>query len=261
MQKAVREAKERTTWTDPNQAYENGLQRFIENILNRTSENQFLPDFDKFQRLISFFGYLNSLSQTALKIAAPGVPDFYQGTELWDFSLVDPDNRRSVDYEKRNRLLTRIKEEVAQKPRSQLARELLESMPCDELKLYVTWQGLQARREREQLYAQGEYIPVDVSGKFPQHLCAFLRRWNASEIVVIVPRLVCTLVKKEKKVPLGQEVWSDTYLSWPGAQTGQQFRDRFTGRIVTVEEEDGKAGLKAGRALSDFPIALLESAG
>src|SRR5437762_8397008 len=140
MTKAMREAKTFSGWTNPNEAYESAVTGFVANIL---AHRPFLDDFLPFQRRVSHWGMLNSLGQTLLQIAAPGVPDTYQGTALWDFSLVDPDNRRPVDYELRRRMLEDLKArtDVAGQDRSALARELLGAKEDGRVKLYVTWQG------------------------------------------------------------------------------------------------------------------------
>jgi len=127
MLKAIREAKVNSSWINPNSEYENAVISFIEKVMELSEENRFLREFDEFRRKVSWFGKLNSLSQTLLKIASPGVPDFYQGTEVWDYSLVDPDNRRPVDYEKRIKMLSEIRVQEAEIGPERLARELLEN--------------------------------------------------------------------------------------------------------------------------------------
>jgi (1->4)-alpha-D-glucan 1-alpha-D-glucosylmutase len=163
MLKASREAKVNTSWINPNGKYEEALTAFVHAVLTPLKKNRFLKDFLPFQQKISRLGAFNSLSQTLLKIASPGVPDFYQGTELWDFSLVDPDNRRPVDYALRARLLEGIK--AGEKDTALLIRELFDRRETGEIKLFLIYRLLAARSRMKTLFSEGEYIPLEVRGK------------------------------------------------------------------------------------------------
>ncbi|MHB8987005.1 MAG: malto-oligosyltrehalose synthase, partial [Eubacteriales bacterium] len=190
--KAAREAKVHTGWLEPDTEYEDALKTFAASILEPGDKNKFLKDFTGFQRVISFYGAFNSLAQLLLKVASPGVPDFYQGTELWNFSLVDPDNRRPVDFGSRQELLAElIKEEAGD--RRALAGKLADRWQDGRIKLYLTYRALRLRRDHRDLFAEGEYIPLDVSGPARKHTCAFARRLENKWALAAAPRLLASL--------------------------------------------------------------------
>ncbi len=256
--KAAREAKEHTCWTDQNETYETALKVFVERILS-DEPNDFLEDLRKFQERVSFFGRFNSLSQVLLKTASPGAPDFYQGTELWDLTLVDPDNRRPIDYEKRRQCLIRLQSRLAAAPRARVACDLLDSAPNGDIKFYVTWQALQLRRARPAVFTEGEYIPLSVSGVGQEHLCVFLRRQGPDEIIAAAPRLVCKLTGGRERAPIGKKVWQNTFISLPAAKVGTRFHNVFTGREISVAQAGDDVGLWACDVFAEFPVALLET--
>jgi (1->4)-alpha-D-glucan 1-alpha-D-glucosylmutase len=258
MLKAIRESKERTSWTSPNADYEKAVETFIRQILEPTPENRFLPDFAQFAQKISFFGYLNSLSQVVIKSLAPGVPDFYQGSELWDFSLVDPDNRRPVDFSTRIQFLREMMAGCSQPDRLGFLRELLERTSTGEVKLFVTWQLLRFRKAHSKLFETGRYQPLRISGPRARHLCAFARVFEKECAVAIAPRLLFGLTAGEEKLPVGPEVWADTKLSLPrlGA-TGKRYKELFTGRILELgRASGGNVRVPVGELLRDFPVAV-----
>lgn len=206
--KAAREAKLRTNWLDPCEAYEGALEEFVTAILEPSPENRFLQDFLEFQKTLAYFGALNALSQVLLKIASPGVPDFYQGTELWTFSLVDPDNRRPVDFGERAALLAALREEEEAGGRAALAKKLLGGWEDGRVKLYLIYKALHLRRSSRKLFENGEYIPVEAVGARRRHVCAFIRRLENSWVLVAAPRLAARLyaaglglVSEEAKEP------------------------------------------------------------
>src|SRR5205807_9631089 len=150
---AIRESKRHTSWTDPDSDYEQAVKDFIENLLDGSTSSEFLQDFLRFQSHVAYSGRLNSLSQTLLKLTCPGSPDIYQGTELWDLSLVDPDNRRPVDFNLRKRLLTLA--EVS------TASEVLEDWESGLPKLWLLHRALRVRRDRPSAFAaEGAYEPL-----------------------------------------------------------------------------------------------------
>jgi len=258
MLKAVKEAKVNTNWTEPNADYENALRKFIGQTLS--SGNRFLDDAERFAQRVAFFGRFNSLSQTLLKITSPGVPDFYQGTELWDLNLVDPDNRRPVDYERRKKLIADLKsgfESVADAGGNFFGALLQDEKP-GAIKLFLIWRALNFRATRIELFDSGEYLPLSAVGDHAQHICAFARDWKEQEVVVIVPRLVFGLTRGAEVPPIGGEIWKETFLPVPPSRPGDLFRNVLTREMVPVIEREGVGAMKLSQALKSFPVALLE---
>ena len=233
MEKAVREAKANTTWTEPDASYEEALQSFLRDILDDT---EFVSRLNAFVGRIAGAGRRNALAMTLLKVTSPGIPDIYQGSELWDLSLVDPDNRRPVDFEGRRRLLA----ELTSSPRAALDWN-------DEVgvaKLWILKQALSLRREEPGLFDAGaSYEPLTPAGARRRHVLAFARRGagepEGAAALVVVPRLL----------GLGEFVWGDTSVELPG---GRPWRNRLTG-------ETYPAGTLTMAALfSEMPVALLQ---
>jgi (1->4)-alpha-D-glucan 1-alpha-D-glucosylmutase len=256
--KALHEAKVHTSWINPNAEYDQAAQDFVARILDEQTNAPFLDDFRPFQRRLSHYGLLNSLAQTVLKVAAPGVPDTYQGTELWDFSLVDPDNRRPVDYERRRRLLAEQRERLASAgdDRRELVRELLEHRTDGRVKLYVTTQALHARKDRPGLFATGEYRPAEPAGARAENAFGFVRHQGDRWAIAAVPRQMTRLVPGEGQLPLGPAVWQDTRLLLPGVDPQARFGNVFTGEAVTLREEQNGLALPLAEAFAHFPVAL-----
>ncbi len=263
MEKAMREAKVYTSWLTPSEPHERAMTRFVEMVL-AADNTAFRQDLEEFCRRIATFGIYNALSQLAIKVAAPGVPDFYQGTELWDFSLVDPDNRRPVDYERRRALLAELDgfegAGGAALPGSRLtlAGRLMSDISDDRLKLYVTAALLRFRRAHRDLFAEGDYTPLSGEGPRRDHLFAFARRLGERHVVVTVPRLVATL-SPDGAAPLGERVWGETCLRLGGFAAGA-YRDVLSGAEVTLVRNGSAAYLKASDMFAAFPIAFLETA-
>jgi (1->4)-alpha-D-glucan 1-alpha-D-glucosylmutase len=258
--KALHEAKVHTSWINPDADYDQAAQDFVARILDEKANAAFLDDFRPFRRRISHYGLLTSLAQTVVKLTAPGVADTYQGTELWDFSLVDPDNRRPVDYERRRRLLQELHERLASagEDRRGLARELLDTMPDGRVKLYVTTQALHCRKERPGLFATGEYRPAEAAGARAENVFGIVRRQGDAWAVVAVPRLLTGLVPGEGQLPLGP-VWEDTRLLLPGVDPQVRFRNVFTGEGLSLREGPGGLALPLEEAFALFPVALFVS--
>jgi (1->4)-alpha-D-glucan 1-alpha-D-glucosylmutase len=258
MLKASREAKVNTSWISPNGKYEEALVSFVHALLAPAEGNPFLNDFLPFQRMISHYGVYNSLSQTLLKICAPGVPDFYQGTELWDFSLVDPDNRRPVDYEKRIAMLAELKRKETAMPGTDLAQELSRQKDDGLIKQYLIFKALNYRKANRVLFEQGEYLPLNAAGEKADHVCAFVRRLGNVSTIVIVPRFLTRLIPGNESKALGEAPWEDTYLVLPDAERETQYRNIFTTETLGVEpREEGKTGLALSGIFSSFPVALM----
>lgn len=259
MLKALREAKRHTSWTNLNQAYDEAVQQYVTKILAPQTNRAFLDDFQVLQRRISHLGLFNSLSQTLLKITTPGVPDTYQGTELWDLSLVDPDNRRPVDYARRHHLLQELQARLAAagNDRTALAQELLGRKADGRIKLYVTMLALECRRTHPGLFASGDYIPAQVRGAQCEHAFGFVRRQGNHAACVVVPRLITRLLEGGLEAPLGEAAWQDTTLLMPGTGPQRQWRNVFTGESIRFAVEGGQAMLTVAAGLRHFPVALL----
>jgi (1->4)-alpha-D-glucan 1-alpha-D-glucosylmutase len=258
VEKAAHEAKVHTSWINPNTDYDDALRQFVGRILDPGVSSAFLDDLRAFQRRISRYGFFNSLSQCLLKIAAPGVPDTYQGTELWDFSLVDPDNRRPVDYEKRHRWLTDLLERARQRcRRGELAGELVESMSDGRIKLYVTALSLRCRRAHPGLFSVGSYTAIEPVGAQAEHVFSFVRRHVDCSALAAAPRLVAKLLPDAGGLPHGPKVWGDTMLPLPEGLGDRSWHSLFTGETLTAVEHQGRPALPAAQVFARFPVALL----
>jgi (1->4)-alpha-D-glucan 1-alpha-D-glucosylmutase len=260
MLKAVREAKVNTSWISPNIPYEENLMNFIDALLSPSSSNYFLIDFENFQKKVSAFGMLNSLSQTLLKMTCPGIPDSYQGTELWDFSLVDPDNRRPVNFEIRSKKLAELKNrmETAGSSLAEFARDLARERRDGSIKLYVTFKALHFRRENRLLFQEGSYIPLIGGDNLKEHLCAFARRRGEEVVLVAVPRFLTRLVRNPDEMPFGESVWGDSSVLIPADIPGKTFRNIFTGETLQRIEKNGEGTLPLREVFLNFPVAMLE---
>lgn len=258
MLKALREAKVNTSWKNPNTAYESAVMNYIEIILKNARGNQFLKDFHIFQKKISHYGMYNSLSQTLLKITSPGIPDFYNGTETWDFSLVDPDNRRPVHYDLRVKMLEELRRRESEIPLWELARELTIQRENGKIKLYVIYRCLNYRMKNRELFEKGDYILLTAQGEKGYNVCTFSRQLKSKNIIVAAPRFFTKLVPQIDTLPFGYEVWKDTSMVIPFAGTGVEYHNILTGETVTTGEKDGAAFLMLSEVMRNFPVALLE---
>lgn len=259
MQKATNEAKVHTSWVNPNEAYNAAIDRFVNRALDPKQAIRFLGDVLAFTDRLAYYGQFNSLAQLLLKLTSPGVPDIYQGTELWDFSLVDPDNRRLVNYDHRRALLADLKQRVelvGPEHLQVLAQELLETGYDGRIKLYVVERTLSFRRHRPDLFSYGDYQPLDATGSRHDHICAFARRLGDQASLTVTPRLVVKLTAEIERPPVG-EVWGDTWLSLPDEPVGREYTNLFTGQTFQVQQGDDGPGLPLASVLSYFPVALL----
>ena len=255
--KAIHEAKVETSWINPNARYDEAVLSFAEAVLDPARSGQFLADFTRFQTRVATFGALNSLAQVLLKATAPGVPDFYQGTELWDLSLVDPDNRRPVDWALRRRLLEDLVKEIdGTQDLAGLVRSLLETREDGRVKLYLTRQTLGFRRARAALFERGEYRPLEAQGPLAEHVCAFARVADGEVALTVVPLHLAR--RRIDDPPLGPDYWGGTRLPIPD-DLGARFRNVLTGETVEVGLTAEGRGLALGGALASFPVALLET--
>jgi (1->4)-alpha-D-glucan 1-alpha-D-glucosylmutase len=247
--KASREAKEQTSWMDPDPAYETALTTFVRRILAPGPRNPFLQRFLPFLQEIAHYGALTAWSQVLLKITTPGVPDFYQGTELPVFSLVDPDNRRTVDFGVRRQWLEQIRQRHAADPLA-LIEDLLSDPSSGKTKLFLTYAALQARRRHAALYQEGSYQALTATGRFENHVVAFARRYAKTWSLTLVPRFVTGLVAPDA-LPMGGRVWEDTACRLP-AQAPNRWTD-----VLTAQPMAARGWLPVGEALRHFPAALL----
>jgi len=254
VQKAIKEAKVHTSWVNPNEAYDHAVSKFVKEVLVADPKNSFLSDFMCFHRRVAYAGMLNSVAQTLLKIASPGAPDFYQGTELWDFSLVDPDNRRPVDFGKRMKLLEELKRREKE-DRPSLIQNLLTQWVDGKIKLYVTYKGLGFRRSHRSLFEAGNYIPIDAFDGTRDHICAFVRRKGKAWALVAVPRLITKLLRGERP-PLGEETWGSSALVLP-EDAPECWLNILTGEELKVIPSEQRKLLPLASVLQSFPLALL----
>jgi (1->4)-alpha-D-glucan 1-alpha-D-glucosylmutase len=257
MEKAAREAKVHTSWVNANEEYDDALRNFVGRILQRGDDGRFLDDFLTFQAGIARIGMLNSLSQTVLKLTAPGVADIYQGQETWDFSLVDPDNRRQVDYDRRRELLAGLPHASAGAEPGSLARELLDCWKDGRIKLHVVRTLLHLRRESPDLFLAGEYEPLPARGPLAEHVFAFALRRGDSAAIVAVPRLWGTLLAEAETALPGPGAWQGTELVAPAALAGR-YRELLAGAPVNLTAVADTVVVPLADVLAHFPVAVLE---
>ncbi|HUO83974.1 MAG TPA: malto-oligosyltrehalose synthase [Thermoanaerobaculia bacterium] len=251
MTKAMREARAHTRWTAIDERYESDVLRFVDAILDPERSGRFLADLEKLHARVSFYGAINALAQVALKIAAPGIPDFYQGTELWDFSLVDPDNRRPVDFARRAALRKRIPSGSD----NAAIEEVLARWRDGRVKMLLTTRGLEARRNDPELFIRGRYQPLEAEGERSRNLIGFARNFENGWLIAAVPRFPVSLTTPER-FPLGERVWKRSSIRLP-ADAPTRWVNRITGE--TLEAAGG--ALLAADLFRSFPVALLGAEG
>jgi (1->4)-alpha-D-glucan 1-alpha-D-glucosylmutase len=256
--KATKEAKVHTSWITPNEAYDQAVAAFVEKTLVGSRARRFLADFLPFQQRIARLGMINSLAQVVLKIASPGVPDFYQGAELWDLSLVDPDNRRPVDFAPRSRMLKEMEVLFAQPasngaPHTLAVTSMLDQWQDGRIKLYLTACGLHLRQRHRRVFLEGEYLPLEVEGECAENIVAVARRHGEQCVLAVVPRLAAHLAAEDRPVPIGSAVWKATCIRLPTGCTAP-FRNVFTREVAHCQ---GSA-LRLAEVLRVCPVAFLE---
>lgn len=254
MIKAIREAQAHTSWINPNESYENAVTAFVNAVLASGPDNQFLNDLRQFVQPIMRIGVFTALSQQLLKLTAPGVPDLYQGSEFWDLSLVDPDNRRPVDFVIRIAAMDQL---ANREPSVELATELLTNLSSGFIKLWLTHRALVHRAEHTHLYTRGSYTPLQTTGPRAKHLVVFRRDLDRSEAIVIAPRLIGGLLDQTTTAPIG-ECWKESVVVLDDDNRTSAFRNVFTGEIVPVIETAGGNVIEIAVALKNFPVALLD---
>lgn len=257
MLKAVREAKEHTSWAHTNSEYENSVRSFVRATLQRTPVNRFLTDVEEFQKRIAYIGVLNSLSQTLLKLTSPGVPDIYQGNEVLTFNLVDPDNRQPVDYPFREKLLDKLSQmgQTTQSPQDSSLQTVFAGQCPSSSKLYLTWKTLNLRRDHAALFQRGEYIPLAATGDKSDHVVAFARRHQGRTAIIAAPRLCAGLLPDRRAVG-DASIWGNTLLSFRDP-VASCYHSVFTGECIRANA--GNLQLPVATLFRQFPTALLVS--
>ena len=234
--KAAREGKLETSWTSPNEGYEAGLTKFVGDLLDEKSSGEFVASFGAFAARTALIGALNGLSQLGLKALTPGVPDFYQGTELWDFSLVDPDNRRPVDFTRRHQMLKTAPAAWA---------DLADDWRDGRIKLALTHSLLRLRRDYAEVFGRGSYEPLPVSGAHAGHVIAFARTWKRQQIVVAIGRRFASLTD-------GGRHWPAQWDAVIGSDGAARYRD-LLGSCGGPQQ----GVLQAAKLFEHLPVAVL----
>ena len=248
--KALREAKRKVSWRDPDEAYENAVCSFVRKMLD--PGHDFLQAFLPFQQKIAWRGVVNSLTQLTLKCTCPGVPDIYQGTELWDLSLVDPDNRKEVDYDHRLRLLQEMQHDH-QAGAAEMIRSLSRKPFDGKIKLWLTHTLLKLRRENPDLFENGAYLPLKVEGKYRRHVLAFARQWHSQRLIIAVPLITGGLSQKQEGEYLSEIDWSNTRIALPAQlQTGWK-------NLLTLESRESSGNIPVAEIFSEAPVGLLKN--
>jgi (1->4)-alpha-D-glucan 1-alpha-D-glucosylmutase len=226
----------------------------VDEITKRTTKNRFMESFLPFQKKVAFYGVWNSLSQLLVKLTSPGTPDIYQGAELWNLTLVDPDNRSEVDFEKRSALLKELKE-LERRNRRALIKNILSHIEDGSIKLFVTWKVLGVRKKSPGLYLQGDYLPMKAEGKWKHHLICFARNFGDGWGITVAPRFLASLAG-EGKIPVGKEIWEDTCVILPPGAPGV-FNDVFTEKSFVSKQNR----IPVCELFSMFPLSLALSEG
>jgi (1->4)-alpha-D-glucan 1-alpha-D-glucosylmutase len=240
MAKALHEAKLNTSWIQPNEEWDAAMRDFVAKILDSSPRNKFLPAFLPVAEEIARLGAINSLTQVALKLTSPGVPDIYQGNEIWDYSLVDPDNRRPVDYQQRREILATLPAAAPD--------QLMRNWPDGRIKMFLTQRVLQFRREHADLFQRGEYSPLTASGTFAECCVGFSRELAGKWIIVIAPRLTSRIGFP----PVGER-WKDTTIELPETLSLENAHDLFTCRAIHHEGQK----VSMSDAISILPFAVI----
>ena len=257
--KALSEAKVNLSWINPDPEYMKAVHEFITAILMpgaRGKESPFVASLSSLLPQLQLFGAVNSLAQVVLKIAVPGIPDFYQGNELWELNLVDPDNRRSVDYHQRSVYLDGLLELTEREGPAAVCREVLSNLADGRAKLWTTQRALQLRTREHAIFRHGEYTALELAGDHKENAIAFLRRDQSSErsVLAVLPRFSYTLMRGKPELPLGP-AWGSDQLRVP-VSSGTRYTNVFTGESLSVAEQQT---LPLSAILATFPVALLVS--
>ena len=255
MMKAMREAKIHTSWINPQSSYEEAVSRFIGEILAAERGNPFPQDFADFAGPLIAAGWANSLSQVLLKITSPGIPDFYQGSESWNFTLVDPDNRRIVDFNAIRDLQAQLSR-LSHLSKPDRLKRLARSPEDGAVKLFLTREALQFRKAHHQLFLYGEYLPLHARGPKHRHVVAFARRRGKELVLIVCGRFFLSL-QGESPLQPGAAAWEGTYLSLRRNWSATQWQDLFSDNLVSSHWKDKQPVLPLDQVLAEFPVALL----
>jgi (1->4)-alpha-D-glucan 1-alpha-D-glucosylmutase len=256
--KALREAKVTSSWLNPDEAYEQAVVNFLARILSSTDKNAFLEDFLFFQHRIAGYGIYNSLAQVFIKTLAPGVPDFYQGTELWDLTLVDPDNRGLVDYTHYQERLAELQDLQQKLDPIELLQFLFQHADNGLIKMYLTRTALHYRKNHSSLFLHGTYRPLEAQGDHAEHICGFLRQGTHTCCLAIFPRFLTQIIPDPSQLPLGKAAWGRTTIALPSDLRNLSFRNVLTQEIVAPQNESDMVVLPIATVFSHFPFALME---
>jgi len=261
MLKATKEKKEHTSWINPSEDYDSAVAEFVHRTLTGSRANRFLRSFVPFAQRVAWLGMLNSLSQLVLKIASPGVPDFYQGTDLWNLALVDPDNRGAVDYSRLRGLLDRmdplLADSAAPARICEMLAEMLTNWQDGRIKLYLTAAGLRLRRKLASVFLDGEYVPVEAEGDRKDQVVAFARTLGSQSVIAIAPRLIARLAGSKNRLPTGCETWNQDAILLPPSVAAHRFTNALTKEEVTPVRTGETAQLKLADTLRILPVAIL----
>jgi (1->4)-alpha-D-glucan 1-alpha-D-glucosylmutase len=254
--KATREAMVHTRWTRPNESHESALRDFVSGVLDRDRNSAFCHHFELFQERTALYGMLNGLGQVVLKVASPGVPDHYQGSELWDLRLVDPDNRGPVDFLKRRAMLAGLRCPPNRNCPGHI-RDLLEHWQDGRVKMYVLAQALRLRREHPSLFTRGEYQPLKATGPHQDRTLAFARVYGHEHVIAVIPR--CLAGVRASVLDGRRDFWQDTLLTLPNNAPSRWVNVLAGASAPAVS--NGKHGISLADVFGNFPVALLVPAG
>jgi (1->4)-alpha-D-glucan 1-alpha-D-glucosylmutase len=258
MVKALREAKRHTNWAIPNEEYETAIVAFIRRLIP-AEPSLFESELQAFVEQIAFAGYWNALARTMIQFTAPGFPDIYQGDDIWNFALVDPDNRRPVDFTHRDQMLDSLDEELESHDLNQspLWKRMIADSADGRIKLFLIQAVLRARRERALLFQRGTYVPLEVLGSRKEHCFAYYRCYEEQELIVLVPRMTQSLVQVQNQAPVGSAVWRDTAIVLPENTQALTWISGLThSTIEAVPISSTSTTLPVGELLAELPVGL-----
>jgi (1->4)-alpha-D-glucan 1-alpha-D-glucosylmutase len=250
MLKSIREAKVHTSWADPQETYEKAVEDFVKHILQ---DEEFLKAFLPFVKKIAHLGATYSLVQTLLKITAPGIPDIYQGCEYWDLSMVDPDNRRPVNYKDRTQKLDSLERKFNDNPLA-LIQQLTSNIEEPDIKMFLLWMALNERKMHDPAFSKGKYVALRVRGKYASHVLSFIRQYENQQILIAVPLNIVTLLSEDNYLPIGEQIWEDTHILLP-EKSQSKWENVLTQEVMQLQENK----LYMKELFRNFPVAFLKN--